>query len=199
MHDDGKRTANLLGAAALTVSDRMTTAAAAAAGASVSGTAALVTLRGAEGIGVTELGRRIGLSQPACARMLDQLAARGLVQRERGGGRAVALRLTGAGAAAAARAEEARQEELRRVLSGLSGAEGAALGAALERLLAGLYGDVGSEDVLCRLCDRGACLADGHVCPVGQAARDERDAAGPGGRRGTGTGKTRGGARERGG
>src|SRR5690606_16100357 len=120
-------------------------AAAAAAGVSVSGTAALVTLRGAEGIGVTELGLRIGLSQPACARMLDQLAARGLVERERSGGRQVALRLTGAGTATAARAEAARRDGLRRVLAGLPAERKAALTEALELLLTEVYGEVGSE------------------------------------------------------
>ncbi|AKH82036.1 hypothetical protein AA958_07160 [Streptomyces sp. CNQ-509] len=175
MHEtDEIRTANLLGAAALAVADRLTAAAAGAAGVSVSGTAALVTLRGAEGIGVTELGRRIGLSQPACARMLDQLEGRGLVERERSGGRGVALRLTEAGAAAAARAEAARRDGLRRVLAGLPEQQATGLTEALELLLTEVYGDVGSEDVLCRLCDRGACLAAGHLCPVGQAARAER-------------------------
>ncbi|WBB59778.1 MarR family transcriptional regulator [Streptomyces sp. WMMC500] len=180
MHEPEEiRTANLLGAAALAVADRMTAAAAAASGVGVSGTAALVTLRGAEGIGVTELGRRIGLSQPACARMVDQLVGRGLVERERGGGRGVALRLTEAGAAAAVRAQAARRDGLRRVLAALPAQQAAGLTEALELLLTEVYGDVGSEDVLCRLCDRGACLAGEHLCPVGQAAR-----AGQGGRGG---------------
>lgn len=191
MHDE--RLANLLGAAALTVAERMTSAAARAAGVSVSGAAALVTLAetgesaGRGAIGVTELGRRIGLSQPACARMLDQLAASGLVVRTPGGGRNVALHLTEEGTAAAGRARRARGEELREVLAGLAPGQRAVLTDALEPLLARLYGQVGSEDVVCRLCDRGSCLAAGHVCPVGRAAREARAArAAPATRKGRG-------------
>lgn len=99
MHDSG-RTANLLGAAALAVTDGTLAVAPSAAGTSVSGSAALVTLLDAPTLSVTDLGRRIGLSRPAAARMVDSLEAAGLVLRP-SAGRSVALRLIGDGTRAA--------------------------------------------------------------------------------------------------
>jgi MarR family transcriptional regulator, negative regulator of the multidrug operon emrRAB len=163
------RLANLLGAAVLNLSDRMTGAAAAAAGVSVSGTAALVVLAEFPGLGGTELGRRIGLSQPACARMLDQLEARGLVRRQAKTGRAVAVVPTPAGREAAACALEARQDVLVTALRAVPGH--AALEPLLESLLRGLHAEVRSGDLMCRLCDRPGCVAQRRICPVGQAER----------------------------
>ncbi|WIX85059.1 MarR family transcriptional regulator [Amycolatopsis sp. DG1A-15b] len=168
MHET--RLANLLGAAVLNLSDRMTGAAAAAAGASLSGTAALVVLAEFPGLGGTELGQRIGLSQPACARMLDQLEARGLVRRQAKSGRAVGVRLTRAGRSAANRALEARQEVLAGALGAVSDPD--ALEPALAQLLRGLHAEVRSGDLMCRLCDRPGCVAQDRICPVGQAQRE---------------------------
>ncbi|MQA08866.1 MAG: MarR family transcriptional regulator [Pseudonocardiaceae bacterium] len=171
MHDS--RLANLLGAAAVNVADRLTAAAASAAGASTSGTAALITLAGQPGIGVTELGARIGLSQPACARMLDQLTARGLVRRRQGSGRSVPVHLTRSGAAAARRALRERERELVALLDRLTPAQQDELAGILEPLLEGLFHQAGSQHVVCRLCDHAACIANDCACPVGQAARAE--------------------------
>jgi DNA-binding MarR family transcriptional regulator len=167
MHES--RLANLLGAAVLTLSDRMTAAAAAATGVSLSGTAALVVLAGFPGLGGTELGRHLGLSQPACARMLDQLEARGLVKRQARRGRAVAVDLTPAGRAAARRALEAREAVLADALRAVPDA--AALEPLLESLLRGLHTEVGSGDLMCRLCDRPGCVSQQRSCPVGEAGR----------------------------
>ncbi|WIV62111.1 MarR family winged helix-turn-helix transcriptional regulator [Amycolatopsis nalaikhensis] len=147
----------------------MTAAAAGAAGVSLSGTSALVVLTEFPGLGGTELGQRIGLSQPACARMLDQLEARGLVRRQAKQGRAVAVVLTRSGRAAAARALDARQKVLVAALRAVD--DHAALETALEQLLPGLHAEVRSGDLMCRLCDRACCVADAQLCPVGQAER----------------------------
>lgn len=171
MADEVDRTANLLGAAALTSADRLRAAAAEATGTSTSGAAALVTLTTDPGIGVTELGARIGLSQPAAARMVDALVARGLVARRAGPGRSVGVELTPNGRTAAHRALQARLDQLSRLVGGLDTDERAALTRGLERLLDRLFDDVGSEYMLCRLCDRGVCTTGGAACPVGQAAR----------------------------
>lgn len=169
MHE---RSANLLGAVALTVADRLTKGAADAAGTSTSGAAALVTLAAHPAIGVTRLGEQIGLSQPATARMLDGLESSGLVERRRGpDGRSVAVHPTRSGRAAARRALQARHEALAGMVGGLNDEERAALTGVLERLLGGLYEEVRSVNLLCRLCDRGACRTDGLPCPVSQAAR----------------------------
>lgn len=76
MHE-AARTANLLGATALAVTDLALAGVARAAGTSTSGAAALVVLVASPGLSVTELGRRVGLSQPAAARMVDSLQAGG--------------------------------------------------------------------------------------------------------------------------
>lgn len=78
MHDNG-RLANLFGAAALAATGAMTAAAAAVTDGGLSAAAALVTLASEPGIGVTELSRRLGLSQPGASRLIEALAARGLV------------------------------------------------------------------------------------------------------------------------
>lgn len=88
----------------------------------------------------------------------------------------MAVRLTEAGAAAAARAEAARRDGLRRVLAGLPAKQAAGLAEALELLLTEVYGDVGSEDVLSpalrprRLPGRGPRVPGG----AGRARRADR-------------------------
>lgn len=169
MHDD-VRMANLLGAAALALTDLLLGGATRAAGVSASGAAALVVLSASSGLSVTELGRRVGLSQPAAARMVDGLEADGYVERRPGTGRAVTVRLTRAGRQAARRLLTARAAPLTDVVGVLDEAEQAALTELLERLLTRLYPRIGSAEVLCRLCDRAACTADA-TCPVGVAER----------------------------
>jgi MarR family transcriptional regulator, negative regulator of the multidrug operon emrRAB len=170
MHDE-QRTANLLGATALAVTDLVLADATAAAGTSSSGSAALVVLRADPGLSVTELGRRVGLTQSAAARMVESLEQRGLVERQSTLGRWVAVQPTAAGRAAADALLHARGGRLTALVATLPAAEREALTAALERLLAAIYGEVGSSERVCRLCDRDACTA-GTVCPVGQAERD---------------------------
>src|SRR2546430_11915985 len=102
MHEED-RVANLLGALALTVNDLMLADTTAAAGTSASGAAALVVLSTAPGLSVTELGRRVGLSQPAAARMVDSLERRDLVERRDTLTPAVAVHLTRKGSGAARR------------------------------------------------------------------------------------------------
>jgi MarR family transcriptional regulator, negative regulator of the multidrug operon emrRAB len=174
MHD-ARRTANLLGATALAVTDLALGGATAAAGVSGSGAAALVVLCSDPGISVTELGRRVGLTQSAAARMVDVLAARGLVERRPTLGKWVAVHPTAAGRAASADLLDARGERLTALVAALSPADQEALTGVLERLLRALHGEVGSSERVCRLCDRPCCTEAGAICPVGQA---ERDAAG---------------------
>lgn len=167
MHDE--RLVNLLGAAALAVTDLMV-AATRMSGVSTSGAAALVSLRFAPGLSVTELGRHIGLTQSAAARMTDSLVAAGLVTREPGPGREVAVTLTDTGTAAAERLLAARAESLADLVAPLTDAERTSLTALLTKILPGVYHRVGSTDLICRLCDRDTCTTDAS-CPVGAAAR----------------------------
>lgn len=166
------RTANLLGAAALAVSDRMVTSVA-AAGTSTSGAAALVVLTNSPGLGATELGRRIGLTQSATARMVDSLVATGLVEKAPGTGRHRPIELTAAGRDAAARMLDARAESLQPIADALTREERRTLDRLMAKLLVQLYAEVRNSELLCRFCDRDACTTDA-TCPVGQAERDLR-------------------------
>jgi MarR family transcriptional regulator, negative regulator of the multidrug operon emrRAB len=169
MHDS-TRTANLLGAAALAVTDLQLGGATTPAGVSASGSAALVMLAHAPGLSVTELGRRIGLSQPAAARMVDSLERLGLVERRPAIGRAVAVHPTRSGRRCSTAVLAGRQGLLTELVAVLSEAELQALDGVLTKLLTTLEGRIGHPDVVCRLCDRPACIAHGALCPVSQAA-----------------------------
>jgi DNA-binding MarR family transcriptional regulator len=166
MHES--RLANLLGACGLAVADL--TLRNVTGGLNASSAAAVVVLASGP-VGGTELGRQVGLTQSAATRLVDGLVSAGLAERSPRAGRTVLVRLTPAGRAAAQDVLAARARTLREVLSALSAAERERLGVVLEKLLTGLYGDIGSADLMCRLCDRTACTADA-VCPVGQAARE---------------------------
>jgi MarR family transcriptional regulator, negative regulator of the multidrug operon emrRAB len=171
---DRSRTANLLGAAALAVTDLAVTGAAKAAGISTSGAAALVVLSASPGLSVTELGRRVGLSQPAAARMVDALQSGGLAERRRGSGRQVSVTATAAGARTARSVLAARGGPLGELVDVLDDEERETLDALLVRLLTRLHGEAGDADLLCRLCDRAGCVRGGAVCPVGRAEREAR-------------------------
>jgi DNA-binding MarR family transcriptional regulator len=167
------RTANLLGAAALAVTDRVLAGARRKVGVSASGAAALVVASASPGLSVTELGHRVGLSQSAAARMVDSLERSGLVERRPRQGREVAVKLTSEGRRAARALLEARGAGLSGLLEVLSADEQEQLADLLGKLLTRLYRDVGSAELLCRLCDRARCIR-GAVCPVGQAERDAK-------------------------
>jgi len=168
-----ERTANLLGALALTLADRAGAAVHAGAGVSGSDAAALVTLRNyAEGEPLDLLRRALALSHPAVVRLADRLQARGLVERHRSDrdGRAVGLRLTPAGRRAADAAAAARADAIAAALSTLDAGERRVLAPMLERMLGAQTTDATASLVICRMCDPDVC---GHPdrCPVTQAAR----------------------------
>jgi MarR family transcriptional regulator, negative regulator of the multidrug operon emrRAB len=171
MHDT-RRTANLLGAAALAVTDLTLGGATAAAGVSGSGAAALVVLSADPGTSVTELGRRVGLTQSAAARMVDALEARGLVERRPTLGKWVAVHPTDAGRAASADLLDVRGERLTTLVGTLPPSDQETLAGVLERLLRALYTELGNAQRVCRLCDRPCCTEAGAICPVGQAERE---------------------------
>jgi hypothetical protein len=103
--------------------------------------------------------------------MTDSLVAAGLVTREPGTGREVAVTLSTAGVAAADQLLTARAEPLAELVAPLTDTERGDLTALLTKLLPRVYHRVGSTDLICRLCDRDTCTTDA-VCPVGQAARE---------------------------
>jgi MarR family transcriptional repressor of emrRAB len=154
------RDANLLGAAALAVADRL---------AAAPRDAALLALDDwLAGASVDALRGVVGLTHSGAVRLADRLAAEGLLERRRSGAdaRAVALHLTPDGAAEAARLRAAREVTLGDLLAPVADRDGFVAG--LEALLAALTAAGAAPGRTCRLCDARAC---GHpdTCPVTQA------------------------------
>ncbi|MBF6173560.1 MarR family winged helix-turn-helix transcriptional regulator [Nocardia blacklockiae] len=168
MHTE--RLANLLGATALAVSDKMIREVTARTKTSPSASAALVVLLEGGPKGVTELGGCLGLTQSAATRTLDSLESAGLVRRTRAG-RTSAVALTATGRRRAATVLRARTDWLADLTATLDEADRAHLDRILGTLLTRVYDEIPAADLLCRLCDRRACTHES-VCPVGQAERD---------------------------
>ncbi|MPZ61025.1 MAG: MarR family transcriptional regulator [Propionibacteriales bacterium] len=169
MHDNA-RTANLLGATALALTDVALGGATRAVDVSMSGAAALVSLSAHPDVSVTELGRRVGLSQSAAARMVDALEADGLVERRPSPlmRRITTVHPTRAGRQAARRILASRGSPLSDVVDALDENEQRLLADVLTKVLTRLYDKVGNAQYMCRLCDRGSCTTES-TCPVGQA------------------------------
>jgi DNA-binding MarR family transcriptional regulator len=161
------RAANLLGAHALVVADRMREA----AGMELSSAAVLTALTTFDGASIDAVRRVLGLSHSGGVRIVKRLQEAGLVARERdpADGRAVRLHLTREGEREARRLLAARQAALTPLLAGLGEREIAALERLLERLLASVTGSGDDANRICRLCDPGVCGHPGR-CPVTQAA-----------------------------
>ncbi len=161
-----RRVANLFGAAALAAAGAMTEAAAEVGEGGLSAAAALVALASEPGLGVTELGRRIGLSQSATVRMIDSLNKQGLAERTPGPDRrSVALRLTAEGQDRARRVLAGREQALARLLDPLGDEALPAFGTALATVLGSLTADGAPVNQTCRLCDERACTVAA-PCPV---------------------------------
>ena len=168
-NDDGlARAANIVGALALVLTDRMTEAAQAAAGSSVSGAVALSAL---EQIlrepRIDVLRQVLGLTHSGAVRLVDRLEQAGLAERGPGqDGRSTTVLLTAPGRRAAAAVTEARAAALEDAMAALNAAEQRQLAELAGRVLVGLKRGAGATRWTCRLCDPTACgRAAGH-CPV---------------------------------
>jgi DNA-binding MarR family transcriptional regulator len=168
-----EHSANVLGALALVLHDRMSEAVSAAAGQPENGAAALSMLsQFMERPRVGLLHRALGLTPSGAVRMLDKLEAEGWVRRGPGvDGRSTSVRLTAAGQRAAGRVRSARGTVLDEALSVLSDEQRAALDELVGVVLVGLMRDPGASRWMCRLCDAGACGHAAGECPVGLEAR----------------------------
>jgi MarR family transcriptional regulator, negative regulator of the multidrug operon emrRAB len=166
------RAANLLGALALAVADRLREAAGQQDdGLTASEAAALVTLAHHPGQSIVSLDATLGLTHSGAVRLADRLEAAGLVRRAASGrGRTLALHLTDRGRQAAARVLARRQAAAEELTGLLDPQDAAALERVAGLLLAGLTSDRRSARRLCRLCDEPLCDAD-PGCPVDQAVR----------------------------
>jgi DNA-binding MarR family transcriptional regulator len=160
---------NATGALVLEVARRVQEAAAAASPHGASAPAALAALHGLTGgQSIDALRRVVGLTHSGAVRLVDRLAAAGLVERRVGvDGRAVALQLTPEGRRAARRVLARREAAIESVLAPLDPGERAELARLHERLLRALTGGQEERRRVCRLCDVEAC---GRDCPTGISA-----------------------------
>jgi DNA-binding MarR family transcriptional regulator len=163
------RTANLLGALAGEVSNRLERLLKNHPNQTDSAAAALNTIALYEGCSNPQLSQTLRLSHPATVRLVDKLAVEGAVER-RGTDdkRAVALYLTKRGRARAKAILVSRCEALRDIVSPLSVREREQLSKLMEKLLRPMVATVSDGDYICRLCDSVACPPEN--CPVHTAA-----------------------------
>ena len=173
----GLRQANLVGALALAVSDRMSETFIAADERGVTATAALIHMRLRPGQNIDFLSRLLDISHPATVRLVDRLEAEGLVERRAGrdDARSRTLSLTRSGQRAAVAALKARLELLEDVLAPLSPTERRQLERLVEKLLAALVESRWDSRHTCRLCDYATC--DDLYCPVDRAVDEPGIAA----------------------
>jgi DNA-binding MarR family transcriptional regulator len=163
------RTANLLGALAGEVANRLDRQLKIHPNQTNSSAAALNVIAYYEGCTNTKLAKALRLSHPATVRLVDKLEAQGLVEsRDAVDGRAVSLYLTNAGRAQARTILEGRCAKLSSLIDVLSGEEQAQFAHCLEKILANLTETPDQADYICRLCDDIACPP--RHCPVHLAA-----------------------------
>jgi DNA-binding MarR family transcriptional regulator len=162
-HAHVAREANLVGALALAVGDRIAEAPDPALGGSAA--EALVTLAGTGAGGtIDSLAKVVGLTHSGAVRLVDRLAAAGLVERRVGAdARAVSLHLTPQGRRAARRVLAAREAVLEQTLAPLTPAQRAQLESLLATMIAGV-----DDARICRKCDTSRCVG----CPNSKARLD---------------------------
>jgi DNA-binding MarR family transcriptional regulator len=165
-----EHSANVLGALALKLGDRMSAAVAGAAGEPESGATTLSWM--ASFVAQPRVGllhQMLGLTPSGAVRLIDRLEADGHLRRGPGAdGRSTKVRLTARGRRTAARVADARLAVLEDALSVLSDRERETLDRLAGKVLVGLKRDATATRFMCRLCDARAC---GHAeggCPVAQ-------------------------------
>jgi DNA-binding MarR family transcriptional regulator len=165
-----EHSANVLGALALRLHDRMAAAVSDAARQPENGAAALSLLANfVEQPQVGLLHKALGLTPSGAVRLVDRLEADGELRRGPGAdARSTTVRLTARGRRTAHRLSAARLAVLEDALSVLSDEERETLDALISRVLVGLKRPAPPARHMCRLCDATACgHADSH-CPVYQ-------------------------------
>jgi DNA-binding MarR family transcriptional regulator len=168
-----EHTANVLGALALRLHDRMSAAVSEAADAPESGATVLSWLanfRTQPHVGL--LHRMLGLTPSGAVRLIDRLETDGHLRRGPGSdGRSTSVTLTASGRRAARRVAAARLAILDDALSVLSDEERETLDDLVSRVLVGLKRESTGTRFMCRLCDATACGHAEGACPVAPAQR----------------------------
>lgn len=158
-----QRTANLLGALALAVVDRMRRATEVRLGHGGEASAALITIGHEPGLSNDLLRSALGLTHSGAVRLVDRLQRDGLVERRAGpDGRTIALHLTASGKSARAQLLAERALALAPLVGQLSSKELGKFEELLEKLLLSVPVVAADAYTVCRLCDEQACTD----CPM---------------------------------
>jgi DNA-binding MarR family transcriptional regulator len=179
------RTANLLGALALAVSDHVSETAVDRRGYSQTAAAALSALEQfLDRPSVDQLSRVVGLTQSGGVRLVDRLEFDGLVRRgSAADARLTTVSLTAAGRRVSRRLARSRLETLDGFLAPLSPKEQDEFAALAGRVLVGMIRAPGASRWICRRCDLAACGRPIGQCPIEQHTRIQESSR-PGGRPG---------------
>jgi DNA-binding MarR family transcriptional regulator len=161
------RTANLLGALSLAVTDRTRDAIAQAGGHSETAATALSALYFfLDRPSIDMLRQVLGLTPSGTVRLVDRLVEAGHVERRPGDdARSVCVMLTASGRAAAERIWGARTSVLSDALGVLSGDDRETLDSLLSQVLIGMRRGPGAVRWICRLCDVHTCRRAPGGCP----------------------------------
>lgn len=163
------RTANLLGALACEIAERLDQRLKNHPNESDSAAAALNVIGFYEGCSNNALSRALKLSHTTTVRLIDKLTAQGLVERRQGDDRrAVSLFLTKRGREQAQAIVKDRCLALGEIIDVLSDRQRSQFDKLAEILLRTLTTSAEEADHICRLCDDDACPSDD--CPVHQEA-----------------------------
>lgn len=162
------RTANLLGALALALTDRIRDEIQTLTDQGETDCAALVTIHHESGLSLERLAMILGLSQPGTVRLVDRLVEEGLVARQPGPDRRTrALVLSEKGRLRTRTILYGRERAIGRAIEALTADQKAALPRALEAMLGALTATAEESHSNCRLCDEAVCPT--RNCPVALA------------------------------
>jgi MarR family transcriptional regulator, negative regulator of the multidrug operon emrRAB len=167
IQSEKKRLANVLAAFALALTDKVNDAIRDTGGRSEMSSATLIQIGFNPGLSIERLRSLIGLTHSATVRVIDQLAGDGLVRRERnveGDTRVASLVLTDKGVTEMQAALVLRSLVAEPVVECFTALEMDSLASMLERAIPNVVRFGANQDVVCRLCDMGACPQD--RCPV---------------------------------
>jgi len=166
MKDDDARLANLIGAFANAISDRVRAAVAERVDLGGEAAAAMIVLGHEPGLSIDQLGKILKLSHPGAVRVVDRLVAAGLAERKASAvdRRFLSLHLTEAGEKERAAVLDGRRAVLAPLLALLTPEELPVLERAIEKMLVSLPGDATSAMSVCRYCDQERCPN----CPMDQ-------------------------------
>jgi MarR family transcriptional regulator, negative regulator of the multidrug operon emrRAB len=171
------RTANLLGALACEIAARLDERLKKHPNESDSAAAALNVIGFYEGCSNNALSRALKLSHTTTVRLIDKLAAYGLVERRQAADRrAVSLFLTKRGRERAQAVVQDRCVALGEIVDALGERQRAQFDRLAETLLRSLTTSADEADHICRLCDDSACPPEN--CPVHKEALSLNSSAG---------------------